>query len=226
MGQAGAAQRTWLPSDSALWHTCRIVTELITGSEPALVATTFAPAEGERVWAAGSLAIDEFGIAGDGSYMHHGTGALLGYGKIGVAFTAASVVGTAFGNARRKRAAIQAATPAWHRMTAGGVFVTNYGFRIQDQTGIFFWDWGSIEAMEVNAYNVVSIQGRSENGPVHWRLLSEWAELIFVLWAMNRNPQHPQLRHGGWIPPGWIPWAASQGFPPPVPPGQGGLTQP
>ena len=32
---------------------------------------------------------------------------------------------------------------------------------------------------------------------------SDWAELLFVLWALVRHPRHPQLGNGGWQPPGW-----------------------
>lgn len=212
-----ASRRAWLPADTTLWHTCRIVSELLAGTEPAPVPTVFAPDPGERIWAAGSLAVDSFTTVGDGSYLHQGTTAVFGYGKTGVALTAASVIGGAIGNARRRHAAEHAATPAWHRIIGGSVFVSNHGFRIQDQSGLFAWNWESIDAMEIGAYNLVGLQGRSADGHVTWRLISEWSELIFVLWAMNRHPQHPQLRNGGWLPEGWIRWATEQGYPPPIP---------
>jgi hypothetical protein len=54
----------------------------------------------------------------------------------------------------------------------------------------------------------VQISGEGANGPISWLLSSDWAELIFVSWALARHPRHPQLLSGGWLPPGWANHAA------------------
>ncbi len=50
-------------------------------------------------------------------------------------------------------------------------------------------------------------------------LQSDWAELIFITWAIARHPRHPQLVSGGLFPPGWAGHAAAHhhGVPPPAP---------
>jgi hypothetical protein len=52
------------------------------------------------------------------------------------------------------------------------------------------------------------------HGPISWILESHWAELAFVLWAIVRNPQHPQIIDGSWLPQHWAQWAGP-GYPPP-----------
>ncbi|MFJ4167841.1 hypothetical protein ACIPY5_19995 [Microbacterium sp. NPDC089698] len=91
--------------------------------------------------------------------------------------------------------------------------ITNLGFYIQDVEGLWWWDWGSIDLLQVAGFNTTIMHGRSTGGPVTWRLYSDWAELIFVLWAHARHRQHPQYLSGGWIPEGWAQWAAQQGYP-------------
>jgi hypothetical protein len=99
----------------------------------------------------------------------------------------------------------------------GNVVVSSQGFYLLDNTGRFDWDWGSIDLMQVVSFSVIVMQGRSTRGPVTWRITSDWAELIFVLWAMWRHPQHPQLVGWSWIPPGWAEWAEWQGYKPHLP---------
>ena len=59
----------------------------------------------------------------------------------------------------------------------------------------------------------IHFSGQSSTGPVSYLVSSEWAELIFVLWALVRHPSHPQLIAAGWLPPGWIDHANRHGQP-------------
>ena len=70
--------------------------------------------------------------------------------------------------------------------------------------------------MQLAAFGCVIVNGRSSRGPLTWRAVTDCAELLVVLWAINGHPQHPQLVDGSWMPAGWIPWAAAQGYPPPL----------
>lgn len=54
----------------------------------------------------------------------------------------------------------------------------------------------------------------STQGTTHWLLQSQYAELVFLLWAKTRYPGHPQLQHHAWLPPNWAPWATAQGHRP------------
>ena len=49
-----------------------------------------------------------------------------------------------------------------------------------------------------------------------WAIASDWAELVFVLWALARHPRHPQLINGEWLPPGWLEHAEAFQHPAPV----------
>jgi hypothetical protein len=40
-------------------------------------------------------------------------------------------------------------------------------------------------------------------------LTSDWAEPVFVTWALIMHPKHPQLVSGGWLPSRWIEHARS-----------------
>ena len=47
-----------------------------------------------------------------------------------------------------------------------------------------------------------------------WIIQSDWAELLFVAWAVIRHRRHPQLVTGGWLPPGWVERATQYGYMP------------
>jgi len=57
-----------------------------------------------------------------------------------------------------------------------------------------------------------SFQGQSEAGPISWILVSDWAELLFVTWALLFHPRHPQLLSGAWLPPGWLDRCAAHAY--------------
>lgn len=204
--------REWSQSDAALWHTCRMAHELeTTGRANGIqVGSLFALAPWERVLAAGELLVEEFRSAGDGSYQRSSLIA-GGTGVFGVALLAGTLGGSAIGNARRRSRAAQDAMQAWRFQTQGQITVTDQGFYIQDTGGLWRWDWGSIDLLQMAAPNVVLMQGQSARGPLTWRLSSHWAELVFVLWANARHRQHPQYLSGAWVPSGWVDWASSQG---------------
>lgn len=207
-------ERVWTPTDTALWNTCRVAYILEkTGETPQeSVGTMFPLVAGERALAVGPLIVDEYKAAGDGSYQTS-TFVAGGTGVFGLAMLAATAGGSAIGNANRRARAAQDATLAWRPQTSGHVTVTTLGFYIHDLQGLWRWDWGSIDLLQVAGPSTVVMQGRSTRGPLTWRLFSDWAELIFVLWAHARYRQHPQYLTGAWIPEGWARWSADQGYP-------------
>lgn len=205
---------TWTDSDTALWHTCRIAYGLETTNtlQQDAVATMFPLAAGERALAVGSLTIDEYTAAGDGTYQRS-TFIAGGTGAFGIALLAATAGGSAVANAKKKAKAARDAAQAWRHHTSGQITVTDQGFYIHDPQGLWRWDWGSIDLLQVAEKRTVVMQGRSTRGPLTWRLSSDWAELVFVLWAHARHRQHPQYLTGEWVPAGWAQWAAELGYP-------------
>ena len=207
-------QRVWLPADTALWITCHVVFDTVHGRSPEhRIDTLFPLTGGECAVAAGNLIVDSFHAAGDGSYARSST-FVWGAGAFGLAVAAGSLAASAAANASRRNRAAADAQPAWRPLLGGTIFVTTAGFYIQTLQGLFPWAWESIDLMQVVAFNVVILQARSADGPITWRITSEWAELVFALWALRRHPDHPQLRDGSWLPPNWLPWATAQGYRP------------
>lgn len=206
--------RPWLPADTALWTTCRIVAELRSGRTPDdRVPTYFPLRDGEQPYAGGLVSIDEFRAAGDGSYQTSNAYA-FGTGTLGLAMTATTLAVNAAGNSARRAEAEANAAITWRPQVRGQIVITDQGFYLVDEFGVVSWDWASIDMVQVAAFGCVVLNGRSTRGPVTWRVVTDWAELLFLLWALNRHPRHPQLVDGTWMPAGWITWAAAQGYPP------------
>ncbi len=208
--------RAWTEADSALWHTARILATVEAGGTPAeRVATLFPLRPGEQAFAVAPYQIDAMRAAGDGSYVHNSAWA-FGTGTLGLALAAGTLAANASGNAARRAEAEANAQVVWRPDSTGALTVTNLGFYLVTATGTFWWDWGSIDLMQVVGFNAVVLQGRSERGPVTWRIFSMWSELVFVLWAAARHPEHPQLAGGRWLPEHWADWAARMGYPLPA----------
>ncbi|KGJ75147.1 hypothetical protein GY21_09905 [Cryobacterium roopkundense] len=175
------------------------------------IDTLFPLANDEVALAAGNLFMDSFHAAGNGSYDRSSTFA-WGTGVFGLALAAGTLAASAASNASRRNQAAADAQLAWRPLFGGTLFVTNGGFYIQTMQGLFPWSWEAIDLMQVVGFNMIILQAQSTSGPITWRLTSEWAELVFVLWALRRHPSHPQLRDGTWLPENWLPWATEQGY--------------
>jgi hypothetical protein len=96
----------------------------------------------------------------------------------------------------------------------GTLYVTGYGFYMHNATNLFAWAWSPISTASMVGPGAMQLQGNAEGDRrVSWILRSDWAELVFIVWALTRHPRHPQLIDGTWLPPGWIAWCASQRYP-------------
>lgn len=205
--------RQWLPADSALWHTLDIVSTIQQRNIPRQrVATVFPLKENEIALTSGNFNIDSMRAIGDGSYVHNSS-FVFGTGLIGAALTVGTLTASAAGNASRRAAAAADAQVTWRPAFQGMLTVTNRGFYLQTPEGLFWWNWESITLLEIQNFSVLVMQGQGDSGPVTWRIWSDWAELIFALWALHVHPNHPQFLAGSWVPPNWVEWAATQGYP-------------
>jgi len=205
--------RRWTPRDSALWHTCEIAADLGSGRPPQPkleVLTPFPPqlADDELIWAGGAFQLLEQAAPGDGSYVHNG-GFFFATGPAGLAATAAVALGTAAGNSARRKAAAAQAVPRWMPTDGGQLYLSRHGFYFSTAKGLHTWIWAAITMSRMVGAGAVHIVGQSDRGPVSWVLRSDWAELLFVTWALEVHPRHPQLLTGEWLPPGWPAWAAA-----------------
>ena len=206
--------RVWLPADTALWTTCHIVSDVVQRRPiESHIQTLFPLSPGVTALAMGGLLVDAFDAAGDGSYTHS-TSFAFGTGLFGLALAAGTLAASAAGKSNARNRAAADAQRAWRPLFGGSIFVTTHGFYLQTMEGLFEWTWDSIDLMQLVGYNCLILQGRSSTGPITWRINSEWAELVFVLWALERHPSHPQLQDGSWLPANWLEWATHQGYRP------------
>lgn len=207
----------WDSHDYALWFTCELVATLVDGAPdrtdlPQLL-TPFPMqlSDDERAIAGCSFRRLVWGATGDGTYTHN-SGFFFATGAIGLALTAGAAAGRAARNSARKRQAAAGLEPRWLETDAGALYVTTHGFYMQDQEGLFAWGWDSITSAQV-ANGLVELSGESTSGPTTFALAADYAELVFVLWALARHPSHPQLLEGSWLPYNWLRRADDAGYP-------------
>lgn len=145
--------------------------------------------------------LHSFQAMGDGSYWHE-SGFFLSSSTLAVgAFLAAEAIG----NSSRRNAAANAATPRWHTIDAGIVFVNQYGFYLRTATNLLWWNWESILEGQLIAPGQFALLGQSDNrGRVNYVISSDAAELLFAFWATVRQPQHLQMRQRAWLIPSWF----------------------
>lgn len=206
------------PHDTAVWHTCQL-NELIDVGQLStwpFIPATFAPqfAADERVLAVGTFELSEFGAVGDGSYTHD-SGMFFATGRGGLTITAAAAAARAIGNSSRRNAARADAAPRWYVIDQGQISVTSHGFYLMSPQGLFPWAYTDLSAVQLNGPGLLWFTGQSQNGPVSWVLATDWAELLFTLWARVCHPQHPQFYGGVWVPPGWRDRLTAAGVAPP-----------
>jgi len=214
MGRRKPVAPLWADRDTALWHRCEIAVDLAAGTVPLprqQVASMFPPQLGydEQFWAVGPFALLEQRALGDGSYQHNG-GFFYATGRGGLTATATVAAFRAAGNSSRRRAAEAAAVPRWVQVDQDALYVSRYGIHLQTAHALLPWSWTSFTAAQMVGPGAVHLLGEGANRSVSWVLHSDWAELVFVAWALARHRKHPQLLNGAWLPPGWLQRCAEQ----------------
>lgn len=207
-----AATPAWGDLESARLLTCVVTSELLEGrAVGAVTATPFALHRPARcAYVSGPIRVLELRAAGDGSYLHS-SGFVVGTGPMGLALLAGSLIGNATGNALRRQRAHHDAQLAFRHQLDAIVYVTDVGFVLHNYEGVFSWHHDAIDAMQVVGPGVALMQGQAIDRRVTWQLLSPWAELMFVTWALERHPDHAQLLDGSWFREGWLAYARSRG---------------
>lgn len=199
VGRDAADDGEYTRHDAAIWHTRQIVASVLAGRRESLprVATSFAPqlGAGEVVVASGPVEVFDWKPLGDGTYQQAG-GLYLGSPTAVAAFVGI----TALENSARRAAAASAAHPRWVRDGVGTVTVSTRGFYFQTAQGLGTWSYEQVASADLVGPAALRFQGF---GRVPALVLSDWAELLLALWAVERHPHHPQLVGEGWIPPGW-----------------------
>jgi len=211
--------RSWTHADQALLYTCYLAADLLGDRplRPAPVRTPFPPrfAADETYLASGPFSLSIHAAPGDGSY-HHDSSFFFATGKAGLAATAGFAAARAVGNSRRRAAAQEQTIARWLPRHTGEITVSDRGMYLRNIQDFFAWDWHSIDSAEVVGFNTVILAAPTTAGTTHWLLQSQYAELVFLLWAKVRYPGHPQLVGDAWLPENWAHWATAQGHRPAV----------
>lgn len=210
-------QSGWTHRDDVLLYTCHLAGLMSSGadlSEMHEVLAPFPPAAEERLLAAGSFTLSDWRALGDGSW-EVSTPFVFGTGALGVGLVAGSLVGGAVARSRARREAAAAAVPRWVPIEHGMLYVSRYSFYLHTPR-VLRWQWAHINAANMVGSGAIHFSGDSKNGPISWLLTSDWAELVFVTWALQQHPRHPQLLTGGWLPPGWVEHARARHQPMPA----------
>lgn len=198
----------WTARDDALWTTAEIAVLLRRGllDQRHPLPVPFAMRLGgydERILAHGPFQLFSWTAPGNGEYMHN-TSSLIATGRGGIAMMAGFAAVRAMGNSSRRREAAALSQPRWMQIDQGTVAVGNFGFYLHGPSGVHPWGWHGVYVASLTAPGQLSIEGMGEHGPVRWLLNSDWAELIFLLWASVCSPQHPQLSGAAWLPQEWL----------------------
>lgn len=205
---------SWTDADHVMLVTCRIIADIVAGRLPDTgMATYFRLSSGAVALVSGPLRVLELRANGDGRYPTTST-LVAGTGVLGLALLAGSLAGSAVRTSRARQRAQADARVEFRYQFDAQVYVTTTGFSLQHPDGVADWSWGDIQAMQLVGPHDALLQGGSTRGPVTWRLLTPWAELLLVLWGLAEHPSHPQLADGSWLAPGWLDRARALGWDP------------
>lgn len=208
---------SWTYLDEHLWHTCDILADLVSGRlqrRPRL-ATYARLAPNERVLAVGPAQRLTWRARGNGSYQHTN---VVAVGR--PSFVIGSMLGSALGNASRRRAAAAAAQPRWVLDGSGELTVTDQGayFGHPRAPVSLYWT-GVTDSIDLVGPEDFQIALRTnQGGHCTLRFHTPWASLLFVLAARARFTAHPRLLHRGWLPADFENRCARMGRPCPLVP--------
>lgn len=205
----------WSRHDAAVLTTVQILASLRSGQiDPATTLVADFPtqlAPHERIVAVGDVEVLAFRPAGGGGYDVQRPAVVVSSGmSAAIAMVGAAV--SAAGNQARRRRAAAAARPQWVVEDRGSVWISTAGFYLRTPSGLYPWGWESVRAAALVEPGAIRVDGSGDTSTVSWVLRMEWAELLLLLWILDRHPSHPQLQDGSWLPPGWVDRAHARGL--------------
>lgn len=183
---AAAVPMTWSTHDEAVFLTCEILGHIANGVEPPQIASTFrlGGGPGERLL-----------VEGDYRRRVHATG---GPQKESGRFTPPGV------KAFRKVKELEGRRERWRPMDAGQVFVSNsaYYLRPAKSPAPLAFVYGCVHETTILGPGVIeTVVNLADGNDFRFQIESDWAELIFCMWALAYAPNHPQCQD--WLPAGW-----------------------
>ena len=210
-----APRRPWTGQDFVWWNTAGVLTSLAHRRRPNPVSPVVDPVRRhlgpDEVMLASADAELLLFRRGDATY-NPSRGFFLAGGPVGLALTAAFFGGQAYVNSRRKRAAQADAVERWRHLASARVTVSTHGIYIGTGEGVMPVPYADIPEIQLTGVGEVVIAATNARGSARWKLRTQWAELILVLWAAQYMPEHPQLAGATWLPGDWMLHAAAHGY--------------
>ena len=112
-----------------------------------------------------------------------------------------------------RQAAAQAdAVVRWRHLASARVTVSTHGIYIGTGEGVMPVSYADMQEIQLTGVGEVVIAATNARGSARWKLRTQWAELILVLWAAQYMPEHPQLAGATWLPGDWMLHAAAHGY--------------
>jgi hypothetical protein len=198
-----SAVTEWSAHESALWWTCNFVRDLTHSGRlppPLPVAFVMRHDQNEFVYQWGNYGRSWFGAEGSAGYR---TSWLVagGFSPLGIGLGALTLGASAALNANRRARANQAATPMWRPCDSGAIYISTHGYYMANQHGILPFAYnGHVSANLVQPGVIQCDMFMADGSQQRFATSTNWAELIFVTWALKHCPNHPQLQNLGWLP--------------------------
>ncbi|MFE1439019.1 hypothetical protein [Streptomyces sp. NPDC058739] len=189
---------------------CDILADVLEGrvDRRPLAATTARPLHGERALAVGPGWRPTWRALGNGQYTH---GIVMAFGR--PSFVIGSMVGSAIGNAARRRQAERDAGPRWIPGGPGEVTLTPHRLHFAHPAQLDL-ERRALSAVELVAADVLQSTFFGTDGrQAAVRLRTPWASPAFTLGAVAAFPAHPCLLSRGRLPPGFEQRCAQHGRP-------------
>lgn len=92
----------------------------------------------------------------------------------------------------------------WQVLDSGTVYINRSGFFLRNGVDLQTWSWDSILEARLMAPARLSLLTESPRGHVNLLIDSDAAELVFGVWAAERQPMHPQYLQRIWLIPAWM----------------------
>ncbi|MEZ5321944.1 MAG: hypothetical protein R2698_07725 [Microthrixaceae bacterium] len=194
-----APQDTWSEDDTVLLYTCKTIDALRFGGDlPPLIPVPF------RLQSGTNGVLDEVYLQGAFQtlifkpYREPDRSGRSLFTKFLYYTTPAWILGEKLKDLLKK-----ASYDGWAPAMGGQLFYSNYGAYLLQQGDRIpsFISWNAIQAAHLEDQGVLEITTVGAAGQeTHFRVITDWAELMFLTWACLYMPHHPQLTTLGWIP--------------------------
>lgn len=208
-------QRPWTSQDFIWWNTAGVLTALTYGRRPHPVSPVIDPVRrafspDETMLASADAEMFLFG-RGDATYTPS-RGFFLAGGPVGLALMAAFFGGQALYNSRKKKAAEESNIEKWRKVASARITVSTHGIYLATGEGMMPIAFRDVQEVQLTTTGEIVMSARNSAGSARWKLKTQWAELIMILWAAQYMPEHPQVRGWSWLPGDWFRHAEAYGY--------------